>query len=120
MIKRIIRSGFNVYPAEVEGAIASHPAVLHAAVVGEPAGLGDETVIAYVQLREAKGSQEAIGKAIEAHVRATLAPYMWPPARTCRFSAGSKLLMGSEAGKSGQAGSRGREFGDASDLDLIF
>ena len=78
MIKRIIRSGFNVYPAEVEGAIASHPAVLHAAVVGEPAGLGDETVIAYVQPREAEGSQEAIGKAIGAHVRATLAPYKCP------------------------------------------
>jgi len=74
----IIRSGFNVYPAEVEGAIASHPAVLHAAVVGEPAGLGDETVVAYVQLREAHRPDAETRKQLEEHVRSQLAPYKCP------------------------------------------
>jgi acyl-CoA synthetase (AMP-forming)/AMP-acid ligase II len=32
----LIVGGFNVYPAEVEGVLASHPAVVHVAVVGIP------------------------------------------------------------------------------------
>jgi long-chain acyl-CoA synthetase len=32
----IIRSGFNVYPAEIEAVISTHPAVVQTAVVGRP------------------------------------------------------------------------------------
>ena len=71
----IIRSGFNVYPAEVEGALASHPAVLLAAVVGEPAELGDERVVAYLQPRP--GAQPSVAE-LEAHVRERLAGYKCP------------------------------------------
>jgi acyl-CoA synthetase (AMP-forming)/AMP-acid ligase II len=46
----IIRSGFNVYPAEVEGAIADHPEVALVAVVGRPTD-GNEEVVAFVQPR---------------------------------------------------------------------
>lgn len=46
----IIRSGFNVYPGEVEAAILEHPAVARCAVVGRPASDGDEEVIAFVEL----------------------------------------------------------------------
>ena len=46
----IIRSGFNVYPAEVEGAIADHPDIALVAVVGCPVN-GNEEVVAFVQPR---------------------------------------------------------------------
>jgi long-chain acyl-CoA synthetase len=45
----IIRSGFNVYPAEVEAVISEHPSVLQSAVVGR-AVEGNEEVVAFVQL----------------------------------------------------------------------
>jgi acyl-CoA synthetase (AMP-forming)/AMP-acid ligase II len=45
----IIRSGFNVYPPEVEAVLNSHPEVVQSAVVGR-AVEGNEEVIAYVQL----------------------------------------------------------------------
>ncbi len=45
----IVHSGFNVYPAEVEASLNSHPAVAQSAVVGRPLD-GDEQVIAFVQL----------------------------------------------------------------------
>ena len=44
----IIVSGFNVYPAEVEKILATHPDVSGAIVVGEDDPLTDETVVAYV------------------------------------------------------------------------
>ena len=45
----IIRSGFNVYPAEVEAVINSHEAVVQSAVVGRQVD-GNEEVVAFVQL----------------------------------------------------------------------
>ena len=47
----IIVSGFNVYPGEVEDAIADHPAVAEVAVVGAPHPRTGETVVAYVVAR---------------------------------------------------------------------
>lgn len=44
----IIVSGFNVYPAEVEAAIATHPGVAEVAVVGTPHPHTGESVRAYV------------------------------------------------------------------------
>ncbi|MGN6287541.1 MAG: class I adenylate-forming enzyme family protein [Afipia sp.] len=45
----IIRSGFNVYPAEVEAVLNAHDAVVQSAVVGRNVG-GNEEVVAFVQL----------------------------------------------------------------------
>jgi len=45
----IIRSGFNVYPAEVEAVLSSHKDVVQCAVVGRPAD-GNEEIVAFVQL----------------------------------------------------------------------
>jgi long-chain acyl-CoA synthetase len=45
----IIRSGFNVYPAEVEAVLNSHAKVAQSAVVGRPVP-GNEEVVAFVQL----------------------------------------------------------------------
>jgi long-chain acyl-CoA synthetase len=47
----IIRSGFNVYPAEVEAVLNAHEAVALSAVVGRPVE-GNEEVVAFVQLRQ--------------------------------------------------------------------
>jgi acyl-CoA synthetase (AMP-forming)/AMP-acid ligase II len=45
----IIRSGFNVYPAEIEAVLNSHEDVVQSAVVGRPVE-GNEEVVAFVQL----------------------------------------------------------------------
>jgi acyl-CoA synthetase (AMP-forming)/AMP-acid ligase II len=45
----IIRSGFNVYPAEVEAVFSSHKDVVQSAVVGRAAD-GNEEIVAFVQL----------------------------------------------------------------------
>src|SRR5439155_10706204 len=45
----IIRSGFNVYPAEVEAVLSSHRDVVQCAVVGRAAE-GNEEIVAFVQL----------------------------------------------------------------------
>ena len=44
----IIVSGFNVYPNEVEDALASCPGVAEVAVVGQPDGRTGETVVAHI------------------------------------------------------------------------
>lgn len=45
----IIRSGFNVFPLEVETALNAHPGVSQSAVVGRAAADGNEEVVAFVQ-----------------------------------------------------------------------
>jgi acyl-CoA synthetase (AMP-forming)/AMP-acid ligase II len=47
----IIRSGFNVYPAEIEAVLNSHKDVVQSAVVGR-AVEGNEEVVAFVQLMQ--------------------------------------------------------------------
>jgi len=71
----IIRSGFNVYPGEVEAVLNAFPAVQRAAVVGRPEADGNEEVLAFVQLRDG-ASLDA--QALQAHLRANLAPYKQP------------------------------------------
>ena len=43
----IIRSGFNVYPLEVEAALNQHPDVVQAAVIGTAAN-GNEQIVAFI------------------------------------------------------------------------
>jgi len=69
----IIRSGFNVYPLEVETALNSHPRVIQSAVVGRPAPSGEEEVVAYV---ETAGKVDA--QALQEWLRPRLAPYKRP------------------------------------------
>ena len=70
----IIRSGFNVHPAEVEGVLNAHPAVTHSAVVGR-AVPGNEEVVAFVELTPGSTiSHEALAQFAAQH----LAPYKRP------------------------------------------
>ena len=70
----IIRSGFNVYPVEVEAALNSHPAVSQSAVVGRDVA-GNEEVVAFVEL---KAGQQATAEEISAFVSSQLSPYKRP------------------------------------------
>ncbi|WP_420404525.1 class I adenylate-forming enzyme family protein [Nisaea sp.] len=70
----IIRSGFNVYPAEVEGALAAHPDVALSAVVGRSSG-DNEEVVAFVQPIAGRNIDR---DALESYMRANLAPYKCP------------------------------------------
>ena len=71
----IIRSGFNVYPSEVEHALNSFPGIQRAAVVGQREADGNEAVIAFV-VQDAKHPPDA--DALQAHLREHLAPYKRP------------------------------------------
>jgi len=70
----IIRSGFNVYPAEIEAVISTHPAVVQCAVVGRHIA-GNEEVVAFVQLL--KGS-DVTAADVMAHVAPQLTSYKRP------------------------------------------
>jgi len=70
----IIHSGFNVYPPEVEAAIARHPEVVFCAVIGRPVE-GNEEVLACVQTTAGSTLDEA---GLQAFIRDQLAPYKRP------------------------------------------
>ncbi len=70
----IIHSGFNVYPIEVEQALASHPDVLQVAVLGREEE-GNEQVIAFVEARPGHVIDEP---ALATWAAARLAPYKRP------------------------------------------
>ncbi|HRO53535.1 MAG TPA: long-chain fatty acid--CoA ligase, partial [Alicycliphilus sp.] len=71
----IIRSGFNVYPAEVELALNQLPGVQRSAVVGRPEKDGNEEVIAFVELSLGASFDET---AARTRLREQLAPYKLP------------------------------------------
>ena len=71
----IIRSGFNVYPAEVETALNTHPSVQRSAVVGRTVDDGNEEIVAFVELRPGAALD---ADAVQAHLRDLLAPYKRP------------------------------------------
>lgn len=70
----IIRSGFNVYPAEVEAVLNAHPAVMQSAVIGR-AVQANEEVVAYVQLL---AGARATADDLMAHAARQLTAYKRP------------------------------------------
>lgn len=56
----IISGGFNVYPADIERVLLSHPAVYEAAVVGCPSTRWGESPVAFLTLRDGQsvGAEE--------------------------------------------------------------
>lgn len=71
----IIVSGFNVFPAEVEGVLAAHPDVAEVAVVGTPHPHTGEAVRAYVVTRNGVHLDE---DALIDYCRTKLARYKCP------------------------------------------
>jgi long-chain acyl-CoA synthetase len=76
----ILTGGYNVYPAEIERVVASHPAVGLVAVGRQPDEVKGELARAYVVLRPGTAATEA---EIIDHCRAELAAYKLP--RSVRF-----------------------------------
>jgi long-chain acyl-CoA synthetase len=72
----IIRGGTNISPVEVEHAIAVHPSVEEAAVVGVPDAVHGQRVIGFVAL--AKGKDERAVPGILSDVSTRLAAYKVP------------------------------------------
>ncbi|WP_204117451.1 AMP-binding protein [Paraburkholderia sp. C35] len=70
----IIRSGFNVYPAEVEHVLNAHPEVVQSAVIGR-AVEGNEEVVAFVELA---GGARVTPADLAVWCEARLAPYKRP------------------------------------------
>jgi long-chain acyl-CoA synthetase len=73
----IIVSGYNVYPREVEEALAKHPAVLEGAAIGVPHPIKGEEVKAFVVL---KPGQTATADQLISFCREQLAPFKVPRA----------------------------------------
>jgi fatty-acyl-CoA synthase len=71
----IIRSGFNVYPREVEDRLEAHPAVREAAVVGVPDQVLGEAICACVLQEE---GAIVTGQEIKDWCRSTLSDYKVP------------------------------------------
>jgi acyl-CoA synthetase (AMP-forming)/AMP-acid ligase II len=71
----IVTGGENVYSAEVEDAVASHPAVLQVAVIGIPHEMWGELVHAVIVLRPGMTATE---EEIKEHTRRHIAGYKVP------------------------------------------
>lgn len=71
----IVTGGVNVYPAEIEAAVAAHPDVAEVAVVGVPDARWGEAVVAVV--RPHAGATPSPAE-LDAFTRTCLAPYKVP------------------------------------------
>ncbi|MCE3007988.1 MAG: AMP-binding protein [Bacteroidetes bacterium] len=71
----ILVSGFNVYPNEVEEALAGHPDILECGVIGVPDPESTETVKAYVVKKPGSTLTE---EAVKAYAKEVLAGYKCP------------------------------------------
>ncbi|MDM0066462.1 class I adenylate-forming enzyme family protein [Variovorax sp. J31P207] len=70
----IIRSGFNVYPVEVEQVLNAYPAVVQSAVVGREVGHNEE-VVAFVETRDGFAIDMSD---LRSYLRGQLSPYKQP------------------------------------------
>jgi long-chain acyl-CoA synthetase len=71
----VLVSGFNVYPAEVERVLDTHPAVAESAVIGVPDARTGAAVRAVVVLRP---GQQVTAAELTAHAAGSLARYKVP------------------------------------------
>jgi 2-aminobenzoate-CoA ligase len=76
----IISAGYNIAAPEVETALLEHPAVAEAAVVGWPDEERGQVVKAFVVLRAGHAPGDALVKALQDHVKQSIAPYKYPRA----------------------------------------
>jgi long-chain acyl-CoA synthetase len=77
-IDMIISGGVNIYPAEIEAVLVTHPAIEDAAVFGIPNEEFGEEVKAAVTLRPGYSGSDALSAELIAHCRAHLAGYKAP------------------------------------------
>ncbi|MEO8161318.1 MAG: acetate--CoA ligase [Arenimonas sp.] len=71
-------SGHRLGTAEVESALVAHAAVAEAAVVGAPHEIKGQGIYAFVTLNVGQAADEALRKALLAHVRSVIGPIATP------------------------------------------
>jgi 2-aminobenzoate-CoA ligase len=76
----IISAGYNIAGPEVEAALLTHAAVAECGVVGCPDEERGQIVKAYVVLRAGMTGDAALTRALQDHVKASIAPYKYPRA----------------------------------------
>jgi 2-aminobenzoate-CoA ligase len=76
----IVSSGYNIAGPEVEAALLLHPAVAECGVIGAPDADRGEIVKAFVVLKGGVAGDAATTRALQDHVKATIAPYKYPRA----------------------------------------
>jgi 2-aminobenzoate-CoA ligase len=74
----IITAGYNVAGPEVEAALLEHPAVAECGVVGKPDDERGQIVQAFVVLKPGHAGDASQVKALQDHVKHSLAPYKYP------------------------------------------
>jgi 2-aminobenzoate-CoA ligase len=74
----IITAGYNVGGPEVEDALLKHPAVAECGVIGKPDDERGMVVAAFVVLKPGHAADEAQVKALQDHVKSSIAPYKYP------------------------------------------
>lgn len=74
----IITSGYNVGGPEVEDALLRHPAVAECGVIGKPDEERGMIVKAFCVLKPGHQGDAAMVRALQDHVKASIAPYKYP------------------------------------------
>ncbi len=74
----IVSSGYNIAGPEVEAALLAHPAVAECAVIGTPDEERGYVVQAHVVLSDGHVRDTEMVKALQDHVKTTIAPYKYP------------------------------------------
>jgi long-chain acyl-CoA synthetase len=80
----IISGGVNIYPAEVDAVLLTHPAVGDAATIGVPDAEWGERVLSVVELQPDVEPSDELAAELIAHCRAHLARFKCP--RTVDFT----------------------------------
>ena len=76
----IITAGYNVGGPEVEDALLRHPAVAECGVIGAPDAERGMIVKAFCVLKSGHVGDAAMVKALQDHVKASIAPFKYPRA----------------------------------------
>ena len=74
----IITAGYNVGGPEVEDALLQHPVVAECGVIGLPDAERGMVVKAFIVLKPGYVAGDGVVKALQDHVKATLAPFKYP------------------------------------------
>jgi 2-aminobenzoate-CoA ligase len=74
----IVSAGYNIAAPEVENALYAHPAVQECAVIGAYCEERGQKVKAFVVPAPGHEAGPELGRALQDHVKATIAPYKYP------------------------------------------
>jgi acetyl-CoA synthetase len=74
----IVSAGYRIGPTEVEAALAAHPAVGEAGVVGHPDPERGQVVRAVIVLADGAQPSDQLVRELQDHVKARTAPYKYP------------------------------------------